>query len=362
MAESSPHLSDWFKALIENSSDVLVLVNIRAKILYTSPSTERVLGYKPTTLIGQNGLALVHPEDRPLARKKLASLILKPNSRVTAELRFRHHDGSWRYVEGIATNLLFHPVIHAIVINYRDITERKQLEQSKDNFLAIASHQLRTPVSGLRWILEMIQAGDYGTLSPTVATAISRAYGCSNNLLTLLNDLLSASRISQQRIQNLPQAVKVFETISEIVATMQPALIQKHVAVTIKTIPRQFRPILFIDQKLFHEILYHVFVNAIKYNRPHGKIICTFQQSNTNLKISVTDSGIGIPKPEQSKVFTSFFRASNATKLDPQGSGLGLFVVKSYVEVCNGKIDFKSTTRQGSTFIIHLPLPSDLNH
>lgn len=119
-----------FRALIENSSDAIALLNAKGKIFYASPSNLRIFGYVPEKLIGKTALELIHPDDREGMKRLFSDLAKRPEGEATAELRFRHKSGAWRWVEGIASNLLREPGVHAIVVNYRDITERKRAEEA----------------------------------------------------------------------------------------------------------------------------------------------------------------------------------------------------------------------------------------
>ena len=125
-----PWRSEVFQALVENSSDAIGLVRADGTFMYCSPSTRRVLGYDPDTLLGRNAFDLIHPDDLDRAKNLLASLAQEPRGRVVAEIRVRHADGEWRWVEGVGTNLLDAPGVGAIVVNYRDITERKRSEEA----------------------------------------------------------------------------------------------------------------------------------------------------------------------------------------------------------------------------------------
>jgi len=119
-----------FRALIENSSDAIALLNAKGKIFYASPSNLRIFGYVPEKLIGKTALELIHPDDRERMKRLFSDLAKRPEGEATAELRFRHKSGAWRWVEGIASNLLREPGVHAIVVNYRDITDRKRAEEA----------------------------------------------------------------------------------------------------------------------------------------------------------------------------------------------------------------------------------------
>ncbi len=143
-----------FRALTEYSSDAVVLIDATATVLYTSPSTRRVLGYEVNEFIGHNGFAFVHPEDIAYIRERLGQLVRHPETPVQVETRVRHKDGSWRWMECVGTNLLGEPAVGAVVVNFRDITERHEaaaaLRESERRFSSFMQH-----LTGLAWIKDL---------------------------------------------------------------------------------------------------------------------------------------------------------------------------------------------------------------
>src|SRR5262249_49053705 len=149
-----------FRSLIEHSWDAIVLMDASGVIRYASPAVQRLLDYAPDEFVGRNAFDLIHPDDLEQSRERFARLVRTPGANIFAEFRYRHKDGSWRWVEGSGTNLLAEPGIEAIVGNYRDVTDRKQLEDKlrrrmeqltdadrrKDEFLATLAHELRNPL------------------------------------------------------------------------------------------------------------------------------------------------------------------------------------------------------------------------
>ena len=132
----SLHSDQRFRALIEHSNDAIALLSAEGSVTYASPSTERVTGYTAEELVGMNGFALLHPEDLEDVRQQFTTLLNRPGHSITVEYRICHKNGAWRWMEGTATNLLLDPTIQAIVVNFRDITERKQAEEERRQLLA----------------------------------------------------------------------------------------------------------------------------------------------------------------------------------------------------------------------------------
>src|SRR5215472_4607312 len=152
----------WFSALTEQSSDAIVLFTAEGTILYASPSTKRVTGRTAEELVGLNGFSYVHPDELEYTRQRLDDLLVHPGEAITAKYRLRHEDGTWRWMEGTATNLLHDPTIAAIVVNHRDITAYKQAEEEhvrllarEQDFLNKVSHELRTPLQSIMGFVEL---------------------------------------------------------------------------------------------------------------------------------------------------------------------------------------------------------------
>ena len=186
-----------FRALIENAQDAVTIINSDGIVQYESPSIKRVLGYTPDELIGQDVLSLVHPDDLPMVNEKLASMLENPNSVGTAQVRYQHKDGSWRVIEAIAQNLLDNPAVNGIVVNYRDITDRKMaeesLQRSEEYFRTITENSLDA-------IVVLNSNGDIRFKTPTFERMFGESRRGSSPFETIHPD-------------DLPQAMKAFREL-----------------------------------------------------------------------------------------------------------------------------------------------------
>jgi PAS domain S-box-containing protein len=151
-AEGLADSEERFRLLVQHSSDIITVLTPEGSVLYSSPSLENVLGYAPAERVGKHIFvtALVHPEDVGAKKAMLRQAVEHPDELVRAEFRLRHKDGRWRRIEAVARNLLHDPRIGGIVANYRDVTEHKDYEQRKDDFISIAAHELRTPLTSVQ--------------------------------------------------------------------------------------------------------------------------------------------------------------------------------------------------------------------
>lgn len=228
-----------------------------------------------------------------------------------------------------------------------------ELDRQKDELLSIVSHQLATPVSSIRWNLEMMLDGDMGKLSKTLEENIKSLQDISGNLSDLVSMILDVSRIQLGRMRVEKQELDLETFFKEILEIIEPKAKEKKVNF-IKSIPSKF-PVAMLDKRYTHMTIENLLSNAIKYTPEKGEVSFKIEIRDNNLYCEVKDSGIGIPESEQDKIFGKLFRASNARN-QFEGNGFGLYVAKGAVEAQGGKIWFSSQEKKGTTFFLELPL------
>lgn len=252
-----------------------------------------------------------------------------------------------------------HKAFLGVIVIFQDITEKYALEQMKDRFLSVAAHQLRTPIGSMRWSMELLRNGDFGELPAGAQEAIQELYDNSNRLLALINSLLDVSRIDQGKVNEESSLVDMTEVIQEVVTILSGEAKQRGITLTF-TMPEKSLPPVRITRGHMFEAIENLVSNALRYSREGGLVTITVYSKKEGIEIRVTDTGIGIPEADQTKIFSKFFRASNAVRSFTDGSGLGLSVVKSYVEENGGTVSFESEENVGTTFIINLPLGENM--
>ncbi|MEK7521873.1 MAG: ATP-binding protein [Patescibacteria group bacterium] len=270
-----------------------------------------------------------------LADLRLATAALKPNTASNQE---------WLTTKDEALDLA-----NALT---KLIKEEKQLEKQKDEFISIAAHQLRTPLGSMRWTIEAILKEN--NLEATLQNKIKTIYQSNLHIIDLVNSLLNVSRIDQGKVPNEPVPTNLLDVAREVAAELDGEAQKKKIAVDLQFQEHSI-PQVNIDPKRFREVIENLLANAIKYSRPEGKVTVSATLVEKNIRLMVADEGIGIPKVSQNRVFTKFYRAENAARSDQTGSGLGLFLVKSYVDGWGGKVWFESVENRGTTFWVELP-------
>lgn len=232
----------------------------------------------------------------------------------------------------------------------------KQLDQMKTDFVSVATHQLRTPLSAIRWTLSMLLKGDLGELTGEQKTFVMKAYESNNRMVALLGDMLLADRVESGKMSPTEALeTSLIDLTDNLLVELKPIAEKKHVTLTFKHAEEV--PHARIDPQHMRAIVQNLVENAIKYTPENGSVaIELVQPDEKNVELRVSDTGIGIPKEAHPQIFTRFFRAKNAVRVETDGSGLGLFIAKQIVERYDGSIRFESEPGDGTTFFVQLPI------
>lgn len=343
---SDSHLQ--LEELYENAPVPYFTINSEGQIIGCNKSALRFFGVEPKEIAGKNFFAFADKEDLELGEKFLN--YFKSNVPINKQ-EFRmitKDDGvKWVSLSIFLTSNFSSGEKNGLVTTF-DLTEQKKLDQAKTEFVSLASHQLRTPLATVKWFTEMLASGDLGELNEKQKDYLKRMMTVNSDMNDLVETLLNVSRIEIGTLKIEKQDVEIVPLIDGIVLELQSQISKKQIEIK-KNFSASSK--ISSDPKLLRIIVQNLITNAIKYNKDGGTITINFDGRN----ISVTDTGLGIPKSDQDRVFTKLFRASNVGNVSSgQSTGLGLYLVKSIIESLGGSISFTSEENVGSTFTLTL--------
>ncbi|MDQ3302229.1 MAG: PAS domain S-box protein, partial [Actinomycetota bacterium] len=357
-----------FRSLIQNSSDITMIRDENGTISYVSPAIERVLGHKPEEFVEQNSLSFVHPDDVVRVQSFVADILSRPGASSSIELRIRHADGSWRHVESHYNNLLGDPTVSGVVINARDVTERRRSRQAlerareaaeganraKSDFLANMSHEIRTPMNGVIGMIELLMDTPLDPEQRDYARTVKLS---GENLLTIINDILDFSKIEagKMRIETIDFDLRtVVEDVVGLLAERARKKGLELASLVEYDVPTALRG----DPGRVRQILTNLLGNAIKFT-DEGEVVLKIElaedlDDSVKIQFSISDTGIGMSVEQQRRLFQSFTQADTSTTRKYGGTGLGLAISKQLVDIMGGDIDVESAPGAGSTFCFTL--------
>jgi signal transduction histidine kinase len=268
---------------------------------------------------------------------------------------FVRNDGS-KFAAGItASPFVLDGRIVGVILVFRDVSREKDIDQAKTEFVSLASHQLRTPLSTISWYAEMLLTGDAGKVNKEQKEYLEEIYKGNQRMVELVNALLNVSRIELGTFSVEPEDTDLREVAESVFDELKPQLLQKKMKVVHEYDAKLTN--IYLDKKLIRIVFQNLLTNALKYTPAKGQIELRIVKQKSDVMVSVKDNGCGIPKKDQKQIFQKLFRADNVKTLDTNGTGLGLYIVRSIVEQsAGGKIWFESTEGKGTTFFVTLPL------
>ncbi len=242
----------------------------------------------------------------------------------------------------------------------QELEKTKLLDKQKTEFLSIAAHQLRTPMSGIKWVVQMTLDGDFGKIDDEARKQLQLSMENVDRMITLINGLLDVTRLETEGFAFNFQNSDLLPLFTDAVKDLFQAAEKNSVTVNIET-PKEPLPQLNMDTEKISLVVHNLIDNAIKYTPKDGTVSVHFSHDADTVTMTVSDTGYGIPKEEQERIFSKFFRASNIQTVQADGSGLGLFMVSQIVKRHGGTIRFESEENKGTTFFVTLPIHGPKN-
>lgn len=254
---------------------------------------------------------------------------------------------------GIATTVLL-VIGHTIVASFERIAQANRM---KSEFVSIVSHQLRTPLSSLKWSLDLLRGNRLGAITKKQKEYLDIINDSNNRMIDLVNDLLNVNRLEEGRLGVKPETFAIDSLTEEVIEGLKPLAQKKEVSVSFYK--EANLPMVYADSSRIRMVVENLIDNAIKYSKKDHKnksAEITIKRYGDKIKFSIKDNGIGILPSLQRQVFGKFFRGDNLIKQKVEGTGLGLFIAKGIINLSKGEIDFKSKDGKGSEFWFTLPI------
>jgi len=344
-----------FKMAVDDASDHIVITDREGIVIYGNKALGKITGYSPEEAMGKKAAVLWKMPMPQEFYEKMWKRIKTEKKPYVGEIRNRRKSGE-EYDAAISISPVLDKkgeIVFFVGIE-RDITKEKMIDRAKSEFVSLASHQLRTPLSSVNWYTEMLLAGDAGNINAEQKKYLEEVYHANKRMVDLVGALLNVSRLELGTFMIEPKMSDICEFANSVVVELQPMIERKKLKVITKY--DNSLPQISVDPKLTRIIFQNLLSNAAKYTPENGNITLEIEKSGLDAKITVTDTGCGIPEAVKSKVFTKLFRADNAREIDSDGTGLGLYIIKSIVDQSGGKIWFESAENKGTTFYVTIPL------
>ncbi|MFZ2303850.1 MAG: ATP-binding protein [Minisyncoccia bacterium] len=353
------------QTILASIEDGLVLIDNEYKIVLVNAKALQIFAMSLTDLLGKDMRDVAKlcrqkvniepgqwPTEEVLITKKSITTTLEDNFCITTKGRetqlpiaFSIAPLSGKY--------------SGIVIVIRDVTKDRELDEAKSGFISVASHQLRTPLTSIRWYSEMLLSQDAGPLNDSQKDFMNEIHGGAERLYQTVDLLLGISRVESGKLKTERTSINMNLFTGEITKELASQIDMKNLSLSV--IPPDREPVIvWLDSLTLRQVILNLISNAIRYTNDHGIIEIKWWMGDEGREVvyMVHDNGIGIPEKERPRIFSKFFRAENARSHVPDGSGLGLALVKELVDSWGGKIWFDSAEGQGTTFFFTIPLTS----
>ena len=359
-------------ALLESIGDGVVATDEHGEIILVNRAAERILGWKASQLMGKliaEVLMIVDEEGNkiPDTEQPTTSALRGITTATTDSLYFYTRKDETRFPVSVTVTpvIVENKIIGAIDV-FRDITREKEIDKAKTEFVSIASHQLKTPPTAIKLLVERILGGKVGPLTEKQREYFNDIQTSNQRMIDIVNVLLSVSRIEMGTFVMDPKKKNICEIVRNVLSELKMVINNKKIH--LKQIFPKNGIIVSIDEPLFRMVMNNIVTNAVHYTQEGGKIHVSCKQVDKgkslgkktlrkkSVVVSVADNGYGIPKNQQSNLFTKFFRADNAREQHPSGTGLGLYIIKSILDNAGGLLWFVSEENKGSTFYVAIPM------
>jgi PAS domain S-box-containing protein len=351
----------FFKTVVEDGSDVIIIINYQGEIKYVNPSVKDTLGHSQKSLVGKNFFDYLVPSSKKKVKKKFEQIKQRAYLK-SIEFQFLCKDGSYKYLELNSINLRQKEKIEGLILDCRDITERKKdaeelqrAQKAKDQFMAHISHEIRTPINGIVGMATLLSQNPSVIEQSTYLNAIKST---ADTLKVIINDILDLASIESGKLKLEQIGFSIKDLLQSLISTFDHQAKERNIQL-LSLLEVDANGIFIGDPVRLNQILINLISNAIKFTETGSIHVKCFvhkkEKRKYQIKFEVIDTGIGIPRNKLDTIFESFSQADASVTRKYGGTGLGLTIVKQLVEMQGGTISVKSKVNEGSTFSFILP-------
>jgi len=339
------------RTIINAISDAVFVTNLEREIVLANPRSRAMLSIPSGVRAGMKIEEALPPE--------VVDLVDEASAKVSDGVELVSREWEAKAELELVLSMRTVPLrdmgdaVIGFVTTIQDVTERKRLDLQKSRFVSMVAHELKAPLAAVSGYLETMRGGHLGDSLASYARMLDRSSERLSALIDLINDLLNISRAELGAVRREIVAVSVAQAVAQVADLFRAEMDRAAVALEV-SIPEDL-PAVEIDPEEFTRLLTNLVSNAIKYNRPGGKISIAAEKSDSSVRISVRDTGIGMKEEDVGKLFRQFFRVKDERTRSIPGTGLGLSIVKSIVESYSGTISAESAYGKGTKFVIELP-------
>lgn len=349
--------------ILNSIGDGVFAVDANGKIIFLNKTTERYSHYSAIEIRGKNYKDFLNIIQKWDDQKEINVIeeVLKSKKSIDSNentFLFFNKRKALPIVQNSSVIIDAEGKVTGVIVTFRDITKIKEVDRLKSDFVSIASHQLRTPISAMKWFTEILMDEDVGTLNDKQKELLRGSYESMIRMNNLIDGLLNISRIETEKVELDIDKINMDRFFKRIYEDFKKMIFDKQIE--FNYINHYGDLELETDENILREIIVNLLTNAIKFTKTGGKISIKIELMEGGIKFIVTDNGYGIPKEQIKDIFTKFTRGSNIVKIDTEGKGIGLYISKRLAKFINAELSFESKENEGTEFCLSLPFDGQL--
>lgn len=349
------------EAILFNVGDGLIATDKEGKITVVNRAAEWILGKSLKSLMGKSFVESIPAQDInhqliPAEKRLVTGFITgKLPTAIPPRIKqyYQRTDGVWFPIVTTVGPIIVGDELIGVVSVFHDISREEAIEKTKTEFISVASHQLQTPLSAIGWLTELLQDNIAGRMTARQKDVVGKIETSNQRMVEIVNSLLNSSRAELGTFIITPEMTDIVSLVRDTVA--EAKVNPPHRVTILEDYSPNF-PTIPLDPVLFRMIIQNLLSNALRYTPNDGRVTVRLTHDQQAMTLEVSDTGIGIPPGSQELIYLKFYRAANAARMQPQGIGLGMYLVKSIVDAAGGQITFTSIENKGTTFQVSFPL------